>query len=116
MCYGFKTFSEAAYACWDVERTFENLLHEKFRLKTLAMKYPTVPPGYVEHEKEIWDLMADAIEKANYKGKVGSRSMSPLEPTTRRRRIGSWVSSRRRTRRRRISSRSTRTWLRATPS
>jgi len=71
MCHGFKTFSEAAYACWDVERTFENLLHEKFRLKTLAMKYPTVPPGYVEHEKEIWNLMTDAIEKANYKGKVG---------------------------------------------
>jgi enolase len=31
----------------------------------------TIPPGYVENEREIWNLMVDAIEKAGYKNKVG---------------------------------------------
>jgi enolase len=69
ICYGFKNFSEAADACWNVNSIFEKMIYDKFQLRYL--RYLTIPPGYVENEREIWNLMVDAIEKAGYKNKVG---------------------------------------------
>jgi enolase len=69
ICYGFKSFSEAAEACWNVGKTFENIIYDRFHLRYL--RYLTIPPGYVKEEKEIWDLMVDAVDKAGYKGRVG---------------------------------------------
>jgi len=71
MAYGFKSFSEAAHACWHVENTFEKLLHAKYHISATALRFPTIPAGYVQHEREIWDLMAEAIDKVGYKNKVG---------------------------------------------
>lgn len=71
MCYGFKSFSEASHACWNVGKTFERLLYSKYRLGTGVLRFPTIPPGFVENEREIWDLMAEAIAKAGYENKVG---------------------------------------------
>jgi enolase len=69
ICYGFKSFSESAEGCWNVGKTFENIIYDRFHLRYL--RYLTIPPGYVKEEKEIWDLMVEAIDKAGYKGKVG---------------------------------------------
>ena len=71
ICYGFKNFSEASYACWNVGTTFERMICDKYRLATSALRSPTVPPDAVEHDREIWDLMKDAIRKTGYEGKVG---------------------------------------------
>jgi len=71
ICYGFKNFSEASYACWNVGTTFERTICDKYGLATSALRAPTVPPSAVEHDREIWDLMVDAIRKAGYEGKVG---------------------------------------------
>jgi len=69
MCYGFKTFSEASYACWNVGKIFEKIIYDKFRLR--SVRSPMIPPGFVDHEREIWDLMVEAIDKAGYEGRVG---------------------------------------------
>lgn len=72
MCYGFKTFSEASYACWEVSREFDELIAEKYKIKRVSHAFsPAIPPGIVEHDRELWNLMADAIVKVGYKNRVG---------------------------------------------
>jgi len=72
MAYGFKTFSEASYACWDVERQFSNFFKEKYGInKVLGVPAPFVPRGIVNSDSDLWDLMTDAIDGSGYKGKVG---------------------------------------------
>lgn len=70
-CHGFETFSEASYAAWDVYTTWEDLLSETFDLESLFRFFPSVPPGRVKHERDLWDLMVRAIDKAGYSGKIG---------------------------------------------
>jgi enolase len=69
MCYGFKSFAEASYACWEVSRKFNELMYAKYRLR-LAFS-PAVPPGIVKHDRELWELMSDAISEAGYRNRVG---------------------------------------------
>lgn len=69
VCHGFETFSEASYGCWTMERTFQRLLNERYGLKVLGR--PVIPPGIVEHDRQLWDLMVEAIAEAGLEGKVG---------------------------------------------
>ena len=69
VCHGFESFSEASYACWTMERTFLRLLNERYGLKVLGR--PIIPPGVVEHDRQLWDLMVEAIANAGYEGRVG---------------------------------------------
>jgi len=72
MAYGFKTFSEASYACWDVENQFSQLVHEKYKIRIASgMLMPLIPPGIVNSDRDLWNLMTDVINKAGYKDKVG---------------------------------------------
>lgn len=70
MCHGFKTFSEAADACWEVRRAFEEIVYDKYRLRNL-MRSPIIPPGFVENDRALWDIMVEAISKAGHEGRVG---------------------------------------------
>lgn len=71
MAYGFDTFSEASYACWQVRTSFERLLSDKYDLRVVGSYRIVVPPGTVEHEREIWDVMAEAISKSGNEGRIG---------------------------------------------
>ncbi len=71
MTYGFSSFAEASYAAWEVRRVYLKLLEEKLRLVNLASYRIVIPPGTVEHEREIWKIMTEAIEKAGHAGKIG---------------------------------------------
>jgi len=71
ICHGFDTYSEASYACWKVRRSYDELLRRRFNLKLVGPAFPMVPPGSVEHDREIWDIMVEAIADAGYEGKVG---------------------------------------------
>jgi len=71
MAYGFSTFSEAAYAAWQVRRVYLRLLEERFKLINLASYRIVIPPGTVAHESEIWKVMTEAIERSGNAGKVG---------------------------------------------
>jgi enolase len=72
MAYGFKTFSEASYACWDIERRFSQLVNKKLKVKiSSVMTMPLIPSGAVNSDRDLWDLMTEAINGAGYKNKIG---------------------------------------------
>ncbi len=72
MAYGFKSFSEASYACWDIERQFSQLVNEKLKIRVSSvMTMPLIPPGAVKSDRDLWDLMTEAINGAGYRNKVG---------------------------------------------
>jgi enolase len=72
MAYGFKTFSEASYACWDIERQFSQLVNKKLKIKISSiMTMPLIPPGAVNSDRDLWNLMTEAINGAGYRNKVG---------------------------------------------
>ena len=72
MAYNFDTFSDASYACWDIANYWVEALKKKLGLSgVLLANMAAVPAGVVKHDREIWDLMVDTINRAGYEGKVG---------------------------------------------
>jgi enolase len=71
VCYGFNTFSEAAYAAWDVSLEWSDLVKRKFGVRRNFYGQTFMQPGLVKHDREIWELMAQTIAKAGYEGKIG---------------------------------------------
>ncbi|OGO37171.1 MAG: hypothetical protein A2147_00315 [Chloroflexi bacterium RBG_16_57_8] len=71
MAYGFGSFSDASYASWEMRRVYLKLLEERFNLVNLANYRIVIPPGTVAHEREIWKVMTEAIEKSGHTGKIG---------------------------------------------
>lgn len=71
MAYGFNSFSEASYACWQVRTAFVRLLRDRFGLRFGGNDRITIQPGAVNHDSEIWDLMVEAINKSGNEGKIG---------------------------------------------
>ena len=71
VCYGFDTFSEASYAGWEVSRAFNRLLQARLKAGSPASGYWGISPGMVSHDRELWNLMAEAITSAGYAGRVG---------------------------------------------
>ncbi len=70
MFYGYDTFSEAHYAAWHLSRTYAQLMQERFGISARYGHY-SVPPGTVSHDKELWDIMVEAIERDGQTGRVG---------------------------------------------
>lgn len=72
MGYGFSTFSEASYACWDMSVEWYEVLNNKLGVPRHSVAHaPGVPRGVVKHDREIWDLMVQTINKLGYEGKIG---------------------------------------------
>jgi len=71
VCYGFKSFSEASYASWEVGVELQRMFLKKFGVGSPATGYCEIPPGLVEHDRELWEIMTEAIENLGYKNKVG---------------------------------------------
>jgi enolase len=72
MAYDFDTFSEASYAAWDVSTEWADALNNRFGIPKISVtNHPVIPAGVVEHDREIWDLMTETINKLGYEGRVG---------------------------------------------
>jgi len=73
MAFDFETYSEASYACWEVARQFDRLMEERLGLRTLsrALRHSPVPRGKVDHDRELWDLMVESMERAGYEKRIG---------------------------------------------
>ena len=70
-CYGFKSFSEASYAGWEVFRQFQQVIARKFGAGCVVAGRPSITPGIVDHDRELWNAMTEAIENTGYKNRVG---------------------------------------------
>ncbi|MFC2038922.1 enolase C-terminal domain-like protein, partial [Chloroflexota bacterium] len=71
MAYGYDTFSEASYACWQVRTAWVRLLSDKFNLRFMGNDRLLLHPGFVENDSELWDVMAEAIKQSGNEGKIG---------------------------------------------
>ncbi|HOU12072.1 MAG TPA: enolase C-terminal domain-like protein [Anaerolineae bacterium] len=72
MAYDFPTFAEASYAAWDLLTEWRDVLNKKLSIpKSSASHHLAVPAGLVKHDREIWDLMVETINRLGYEGKVG---------------------------------------------
>lgn len=71
MAYGYDTFSDAAYACWQARKAYVRLLEERLKLVNLVSYRIVIPPRTVANEAEIWKIMAEAIERSGHAGRMG---------------------------------------------
>lgn len=72
MCYDFPSFSEASYAAWELSMEWAELLNKRLGIpKSSVSHHPAVPAGYVQHDRQLWDLMVETIARLGYEGKVG---------------------------------------------
>ena len=71
MCYGFETYSDASYAAWEVSKEFaQQLIKHNLDLDT-RYGLAVVSAGYVKHDRELWDIMVEAISQTGYEGQIG---------------------------------------------
>jgi len=71
VCHGFPSFSEASYAAWDVSTEFTQLCRKRFGLDERRYSAVYFPRGYIQHDRELWALLTEAIERRGYVGQVG---------------------------------------------
>ena len=74
LCYGYETFSDAAYAGWEVTTALQRLLRENFRVISNGapmFDFTFLQGGIIDHDREIWKLMVEAIEASGNEGKIG---------------------------------------------
>lgn len=71
MCYGFESFSDAAYAGWEASNEFGRLMQAKHGIAHGQGQGVLVTPGYVSHDRELWDVMVEAIANTGYEGRIG---------------------------------------------
>jgi enolase len=70
MCYGFDSFSDAAYAAWEVSNEFSGLARDKLDVDPVQGR-AMISSGVVKHDRELWDLQLQAIINSGYEGKIG---------------------------------------------
>lgn len=70
ICYGFDTYSDASYAAWIVNKEFCRLLKAKLDIDS-HNGWGVVSPGYVKHDRELWDIKLQSIQNTGYDGKIG---------------------------------------------
>jgi enolase len=72
MAYDFPTFTEASYACWEMSVEWADVLNKRFNVTKMGVaSMHSVAPGVVKDDREIWDAMAETINRLGYEGKVG---------------------------------------------
>jgi enolase len=71
MSFGFTSFQDASYAAWDVATEFTQLMSYQYGLEARQDFAVIVPPGVVNHDRQLWELMCEAIHNRGYAGKIG---------------------------------------------
>ncbi|MCL5027074.1 MAG: phosphopyruvate hydratase [Chloroflexi bacterium] len=71
VCYGFEAFADAAYAAWDISTEWSDVIRRKFGVRRNFYGQTFIQPGLVKHDREIWSLMAETIDRLGYTGKIG---------------------------------------------
>jgi enolase len=74
LCYGFETFSQAAYAGWEVTTALHSLIRDKYGFASTGgpmFDFAVMEAGAIKHDRQIWDLMVEAIKVSGHEGKIG---------------------------------------------
>ncbi len=70
VCYDFSTYSDAIYAGWESSREYFRLLWERYQVESWQ-GCGMLHPGTIEHDRQLWDRMVEAIANKGYTGRVG---------------------------------------------
>ncbi|MGN0980530.1 MAG: enolase C-terminal domain-like protein [Candidatus Avoscillospira sp.] len=71
MCFGFDTFAEASYACWDIHTRWSEKMKKLFEGTPNIRDFIVIPEGIFKSDEEIWEAMTETVIQAGYEGKVG---------------------------------------------
>lgn len=71
MAFGFDTFSDASYACWEVHTRWAEKMKKRFGGLPNIRDFISIPAGIYNSDKEIWEEMLKTIIEAGYEGKMG---------------------------------------------
>jgi enolase len=72
MAFGFSSYADASYACWEIYEAWSKLMKSKnWFLYPGSTNFYGMPPGAIETDAQLWEMMADTIRKAGYEGKAG---------------------------------------------
>jgi enolase len=70
-CHGFSSFAEASYAGWEVQEIWRKMMKERGIYPPNYYDMYVIQKGIFKSDEELWDLMAQAIQKAGHEGKIG---------------------------------------------
>ena len=68
MCFGFDTFADASYACWDIHTRWAEKMDRRFGGAPNIRDFIVVPEGVFKSDEEIWEAMTETIIEAGYEG------------------------------------------------
>jgi len=71
MCFGFDTFSDASYACWDIQARWAEKMKKRFGGAPSIRDFIVIPEGVYQCDEEIWEEMAKTVCEAGYEGHAG---------------------------------------------
>ena len=71
MCFGFDSFADASYACWDIHTRWAEKMKKLFGGAPNIRDFIVVPEGYFKSDLEIWEAMTETIIEAGYEGRAG---------------------------------------------
>jgi enolase len=74
LCYGFSSYADAAYGGWEAASALHRLLRSRFGMSVNSaplFDFTFLPEGTVSHDREIWDLMVEAIKISGNEGRIG---------------------------------------------
>ena len=71
MAYGFDTFSDASYACWEIHTRWAEKMKKLFGGLPNIRDFISVPAGIYRSDREIWEDILRTVREAGYEGKIG---------------------------------------------
>jgi len=71
MCFGFDTFSEASYACWDIHTRWAEKMKNLFDGAPNLRDFVVIPEGIFKSDEHIWEEITKTIIEAGYEGRAG---------------------------------------------
>lgn len=71
MCFGFDSFSDASYACWEIQARWAEKMKKRFGGTPGLRDFIVIPEGVFQCDREIWELMARTVCEAGCDGRAG---------------------------------------------
>ncbi|MBQ7182689.1 MAG: phosphopyruvate hydratase [Clostridia bacterium] len=71
MAFGFTSFTEASYACWEVHTRWAEKMKARFGGAPNIRDFIVIPKGVFRSDRDIWDEMLKTIMEAGYEGRMG---------------------------------------------
>lgn len=78
IAHSFDSFSEASYALWEAVNDWQSFMQKKYGLSPLKSTesatttgFIYVPPGIVDREQQLWQMLNECIARTGYEGRIG---------------------------------------------